>query len=1063
MKGRRRADPGCNHPGKAEVYCFDNLGRKKYKGSMETETKEASLTRKSFISLAICAALLALCLPAAAAGPTGAIKGRILDDKGAPLSGAYLYLTSPAALGVANYMTSKSGRFAFVGLMPGSYKVVAEAPGFKTVTMDGIAVSAGATFTANFRMEASPLEEESTTVRPGPDLDRDSARSAVILDRNLIERLPLHRDFSALLGVVPGLIFETDTAGGRMSLNGTPLTASVLVQDGIIVTHPTDGRAMDRINTDLIDEVVIESAGHTAETGPAQGAYINIIHRPGAAAPQGSLSYSASGRGLSDSLWSAAELAEMPDAAPTSLRREHDLSFTLAGPVLEDMAWMFANLRYKGLGRRAPFTYFTDPLGVRHFVYDYSETDLSALFKLSMNVLGKFKGVMEFGTTGLREPVYEADVDKLRPEATTRKLDGEGTFLARVGGSYVVDQNMRIDLTVGYAKYKQPLLLNETGAAKAQYFDVISGYSWGSGSLNDRETASRMRVGATLTRLLDGFLGMFHEIVAGGEYETTSTGSMTWKSDNLIYNYAAGSPYTYGQTASPATGEQVGWGLIGFYIAPSSEDSMTLKRELKRIGVFVQDTMKIGGRLSLSAGLRFDRSEAQFATSSKSASGNPLSVSLGSTIVDPVLGFNIFSSINLPGWEKAIIWNTLSPRFGLSVDLLGNGRTMVRGSWARLPEYLGLGYSQDLAPIDPQVSHDFVWYDEDGNGSANSGDTFSLVSYDFRVYRAEYFRQAVDADLKAPVIEEWTAGLEQAVGRDFTLSARYIDRRSSNNIGHVIYDPSTGAHWWRIEESPEGWWVPFSTVVPGTGDYPDVAVNLYLPSTTAPDYFERIENVPELTARYRSLEFSFRKRMSHNWQAFGSLTWNRATGTTSLASRWGAGNSPVLLTPNSFTNIAVTDRLLQDRPLVARLAGTVGVGWDIYASLLFRAQSGSPWGRTVTIMPPAVWAAANGAARTPVTIYLESPGSRRFGSWKTLDFRLEKEFTRAGRSVLSASIDVTNLLGEKYRTLDLNDGGTWAPDGEGAGTGTRTLSGTYGTFTPLLGTRVVRLNLNLKF
>ena len=1007
-------------------------------------------------------ALLALSLPAAQAGPTGAIKGRITDDKGAPLRGAYLYVTSPAALGIANYMTSRSGLFELPGLVPGSYKIVAEMPGFKTVTMDGIVVSAGATFTANFKMEPTATEEELTTARPGPGLDRDSARYAFVLDRDLISRLPLHRDLTALLGIVPGLIFESDFDDGRMSLNGTPLTEAVVVQDGIIVTHPRDDVIMDRINIELIDEVVVESAGHTAATGPGQGAYINIVHRPGSAAPQGSLSYSASGKGLSDSLWTAAELAQMPDAAPPALRREHDLSFSLAGPLLEDMAWVFANFRYNSLGRRAPFTYWTDPLGVRHFVYDYKQRDISGTLKLSLNVLDKIKGVIEVGFTGLDEPVYGPEVGKLRPEESTRNLDGKGTFLARIGGTYVVDQNMRVDLSVGYAKFKQPLFLNAASVAKPQYFDIITGRAFGSGPLNDREGASRMRGGATLTRLQDGLLGMFHELVAGGEYETTSTSSSTWKSDNLIYNYANGSPYTYGQTVSPTSGDEVGWGLIGFYIAPST-DSMSLKRELRRISFFVQDTMKIGGRLSFSAGLRFDRSEARFGPFSKGASGNSVSASLGSTLIDPILGFNLYSSVNLAGWDKSILWNTLSPRFGLSFDLLGNGRTILKGSWARLPEYLGLGYSQDLAQVHPDASHDFVWYDENGDGAVSGTDTFSLVPYDFRVYKSEFFRQAVDPDLSAPVIEEWTAGIEQEIARGFSLGVRYIDRRHSNLTGHVVYDPSTEAQWWRLADAPTGWWVPFSTVVPGTDGYPDVPVNLYLPSSTAPAFFERIENVPELTARYRSLEFSFHKRMSHNWQAFGSLTWNRATGTATVASPWSAGNSPALLTPNSFTNLSSADRLFQDRPLVARLAGTVRFGWDIYASILVKAQSGSPWARTVTIIPPADWAAANGAQMIPIKVYLESPGSRRFGSWKTLDFRLEKEFVRAGRSLVGVSVDVYNLLGNKYRTLDLNDGGTWAPDGAGGSTGTRVLSGTYGTYTPLLGTRVVRLNLSLKF
>jgi len=1062
-EGHRRGSSGCNHPAGSGVNCFDIPGRKKYKIAVETEPKEALLTRKSLVSLAMGAALLALFLPAFPAGPTGAIRGRVTDDKGAALLGAYLYVTSPAAPGIANFMTAKSGLFSLVGLVPGIYKIVAEVPGFKTITVEGIVVSAGATYTVDFKMMPAADEGEFTTASPGPALDRDSARYAIVLDRDLIARLPLRRDLTALMGLVPGLVFESDPQDGRMSLNGTPLTSAVIVQDGIIVTHPTDGRIMDRINTDLVDEVVVEPAGHTVETGPGQGAYIHVIHKPGSAAPSGSLSYSASGRGLVDSLWTAGELAEMPDATPTTLKREHDLSFTLAGPMLEDMAWMFASFRYHSLGSRAPFAYWTDPVGVRHFVYDYAQRDISGLFKLSMNFLGNFKGVLELGSTRLREPVYGQDIDKLTPEASTRNLDGEGAFLGRFGGSYAAGQDTRINFDVGYAKYRQPFLLNSAATDKPQYFDVITGYTWGSGSMNDRETASRMRAGAGLTRLEDGLLGMFHEFVAGGEYETTSTSSSAWKSDNLIYNYANGSPYTYGTSLSPSSGEEVGWGLVGFYIAPAAEGGMSLKRELKRIGLFVQDTMKIGNRLSLSAGLRFDRSEARFDSLSKSASGNAVSSTLGSALIDPVLGFNLYGSVSLTGWDKAIVWNTLSPRAGLSVDLLGNGRTVLKASWARIPEYLGLGYSQDLAQADPLASHDFFWFDEDGDGAAGADDTFSLFPYDFRVYKTGFRRQAVDPDLSAPVIEEWTAGLEQAITRDFTLAARYIDRRHTNLTGHVVFDPSTGARWWRAEEAPECWWVPFSTVVPGTDGYADAALDLYFPSTTAPAYFERIENVPELTARYRSMEFSFRKRMSHNWQAFGSLTWNRATGTTTVASRWSAGNSPVLLTPNAFANISGSDRLILDRPLVARLAGTVRFGWDIYLSVLFKAQSGSPWARTVTVIPPAAWAAANGAVRTPVTVYLESPGSRRFGSWKTLDLRVEKEFNRAGRNLFAVSLDVYNLLGDTYRTLDLNDGGTWSPDGEGGDTGTRVLSGTYGTYTPLFGTRIVRLNFSLKF
>jgi hypothetical protein len=1033
---------------------------------VQTETKEAALTRKIFAALVLSAAVLVLCLPSFAASQTGAIKGRVVDKQGQPLSGAYLYVSSPTMLGIANFFTSKTGRYGITGLTPGRFKLIVELPGFKTVTVENVVVNAGATATLDFKMEPSEIEDEVIGGRLGPTLDRGSARWAIVLDSDLLSRLPLKRDFTAILELVPGLVFEGDDpvtrASTRASVNGLPVTTNVFLQDGVNVTHPADLRSMSRINVDLIDQVVVETAGHAAEAGPAQGAYVNVIHRPGGPSFRGSLAYANASKGLAKSLWTADEIAEMGGAAPPSLQREHDFSLTLGAPVLADVAWLFANVRYRAQSRKAPFRYWTDPLGVRHFVYDIADHDRSSLFKLSMGVL-KLKGVLEFGFSDIDQPIFEGDLDRLRPESATRELSGSGTFTGRGGVSYRVDQTTMVDLSIGYSKYKQPLLLNDTASVKPQYYDVISGYSWGSGSMNDREAASRMKVSVSITRLQDNFLGMPNELVVGGEYDSVDTTSSVWKTDNLIYNYASGSPYTYGRTVSPSSGNDVGWGLIGFWIAPGQEGTLSVKRELKKIGLFAQDTMRIGGRLSLSGGLRFDRSEARFPAITKGASGNPISIGLGSLVIGPQMGYNLYGQFSLGAWEKSIVWNSLSPRAGLSFDVLGNGMTILKGSYARLPEYLGLGYSQDLAPVDPLASHDFIWYDENGDGTVNVSDAFVLMPYDFRVYRSEFFRQAVDPDLKAPVTEEWTAGLEQEIFRDFTLSARYISRRQANAIGHVLYDPSTGAHWWRAEESPEGWWVPFSTVVPGTGGYSDVPVTLSLRSTTAPAFFERIENVPEITAKYRSLEFSFHKRMTNNWQLFGSFAWNRSTGTTSVASRWSAGNSPVLLTPNAFINIAATDRLLQDRPLVVRLAGTVRFRWDIYLSFLFKAQSGLPWARTVTIIPPSGWAGANGADTAPVTIYLENPGSRRFGSWKNLDFRVEKEFKKADRILFSASIDVFNVLGNKYRTLDLNDGGTWAPAGEGAGTGTRVLSGTYGTYLPLMGTRAVRFNLSLKF
>jgi len=132
--------------------------------------------------------------------------------------------------------------------------------------------------------------------------------------------------------------------------------------------------------------------------------------------------------------------------------------------------------------------------------------------------------------------------------------------------------------------------------------------------------------------------------------------------------------------------------------------------------------------------------------------------------------------------------------------------------------------------------------------------------------------------------------------------------------------------------------------------------------------------------------------------------------------------------------------------------------YDVFASLLYRFMSGSPWARTVTITPPADWALANGAVATPVTVYLERPGTRRHGSLQSLDLRIEKELLRSGRARWTFSLDVLNLLGNKSSIVDFNDG-IWVPDTAGSSTGTHKLSGTFGQAVFLGGARTFALSV----
>jgi hypothetical protein len=1025
-------------------------------------TKETALTRKICIVIAVALAAIVLVLPSQAGRRTGTLKGKIVDHQGFPLSGAYIYVSSPSLVGIHNFITSDSGQYGLLELSPGTYRILAEMPGFKTVTVEGILLAPGGTVTTDFRMEPSEIEEEKMSREPPPSLDKGTARLAAVLDKDLLTRIPMPRDFSAVLGLVPGLAFANVDPGAFASVHGAPATANAFEDDGVNVTDPVSRTSLARINVDIIDQVVIETAALPADRGPAQGAYINVLRRSGGNTFDGGLSFTFTGGDFTKSLWAGRDPGVASVAAPIADTTNLDLSLTEGGPVIQDIGWFFTNLRLKSRSLSGPAATWQDPLGYPHLPYDWSDRNLSWTFKLSARATPKFRGTLEMDFSSVHQPKYESDIAWNRPGESTRSLSSQPSFMARAGLVYTMDQRTAVDLSFGYMNRRQVILLNPVTAGSPAYFDSGTGYSWGSGPSNDREKRKRLGARVTVTRLVDKALGAAHELEAGLDYESSTGQSSVWKADNLVMNYLNGNPYAFGQTVSPVSGDTVGTGWIGFSVVPAIQGALDISRELMRLGFFAQDTMNFGSRVVLSLGLRFDRSDAQFLSFGKGSVGNAVAIALGTNLIKPVYGFNPFSGIGFSQWDNVVTWNSLSPRFGLSFDLFGTGKTLLKGSFSRLPEELGLGYSVNLDPVSAARVHNFTWYDENGDGLVDTNDSYVMFPENYGLYNADSYKARVDPGLSAPMTNEWTAGFEHEITRDFSLAARYIARSQQGIIADVMYDPATGTPWYNAQGSPQGWWVPFTTTVPTAGSYPDTGVIVYFRSASAPAVSDRIQEVPELNRKYRGLELSFRKRMSHNWQLYGSVVWSRSTGTAGPASLLSAGISTPLLTPNSFVNVTSGSRTGYDQPLAIRLMGTLRFKYDIYLSAYYRFTSGSPWARTVTIVPPAEWAAEHNVDTTPVTVFLESPGTRRHSTWQMTDLRLEKEFVRGGRTRWSVYVDILNVFSNKYRIIDYNDG-FWYPNGEGASSGTHVLSGTYGQAIYLSGTRTAMFSVRLGF
>ncbi len=1013
--------------------------------------------------LLVAGAIAALAFAAAAADlPLGALKGRITDAQNKPLAGALVYVTSPSLLGQRTEVATKKGRFALLHLPPGTYRITVEAPGFKTVILDGIVVEGSRTYVLPFRLAASENEEETTELRPSPTLSARSTETSVVFDSEIVKRLPVGRDFSAVLRLAPGVVAEDASRGAALSVHGSPVNANVFLVDGIDLTDPRTAAPLGTIDIDAVDQVEISTAGHRAANSNARGGYISVLAKSGSDPRSAALSFLYAGENLASDLWSGSERTAAGIPAPTLDRNLYDGSLTLGGPVLADRGWYFMGFRLLNREREAPFRPWKDPRGRANSGYSWSTTELSGLFKVSAQVGDIFHGRLEAGYIDRDQAVAESGLSLYRPLSATLALKHAGLFYAGAGFDYVLDPETFVSVQAGLTDAAEPLRMNAAGATSVSFVDLGTGRMWGSGEPNRQSERDRITVSASITRQQERVLGADHELKAGGDFETGTASDSAWKADNLTVYYLFGSPYYYGPATSPTTGNTVGKGNISFGLVSADRNHFVVRQESRRFGGFVQDALTFGGRVTLDLGLRFDYTSVRLPGFSKGAVGNDLAVLAGKDLVFPLVGINPFDAGSLATWESVIAWTALSPRAGIVIDPFGAGRTLLKASYASYADVLSLAYPKALQTVAPERSHGFAWYDEDMDGLVDTGDSFGLLADDYRIYLSSYFKKRVAPDLAPPRTREFTVGVQQELFKDVSLSLTYIDKKQTDILGTVLYDPDTDRTWSGAGES-DGWWIPFSTVLPAAGDYPSTPATVYFRSSRAPRVFERLQNVPELDRTYRAWELVLRKRMSANWQFYGSAVLAEARGNVGLGSAWASGLFATPLTPNTYANLSADSPLDLDRRFSLRLLGTYRFPWQIDLTLLFTHDSGAPLARAVTVFAPTDWAAANGVDGNPVTVNLAVASSLRAEATNSLDVRLEKEFSLGGKRRILLAAEGVNVLGRKNRILNFDDGGAWYPEAEGTDRGVRVVSPTFDAVTALLGTRSVRFNLVLKF
>jgi hypothetical protein len=1014
-----------------------------------------------------------LALSAIAQEQTGALKGKVTDTEGFPLPGAFVYIDSSSMLDIKTYITSETGVIKFHSLPPGIYKVTVEMPGFKTVNIENIIIHMGMTVRIHITMEITTIEEETTVKIPTPMGNPESAKTAVIIEEDLIRRIPLERDLHDVITSISGVIPESIYFPKTSMFHGSSARANQYSIDNMNLNDPSGMHLITNINTDLIEEIEVVKGGKQSQLSRGDGGYVNIVTKSGGNDPFGDATIYHTSKGLASTLVSDEELSATGVSPPPLNKKLWDFSLSFGGPFLRDSLWIFANARLISQSRSTPFIPWTDPQGKEHDAFDWDNTEKMGFIKLTSQFISTFKVTAIFNYVNRNRPFHEFLLDWNVTADATRHMDHEKSNYGQAILNYIVNQDTFVDVNAGFLQNKFPLFLQEEVESDPSYIDESTGHLWGSGLINEIRKNKRFQAGVYLTRFQDNILGANHEIKLGGEYENFSLERSVWKEDNLAIHYNDGSPYFFGLRPSPASGNSVGKGKISFLITSNLEGGYVPRFEVQRLSLSVQDTATFAGRVTLTMGLRFDRSMGSQLSILKGPSGNPLSVTLGENLIQPLIDLNPFDQLQVSNWKNLMIWNAISPRIGLIFDIFGNGETLFKTSYSRYKAPMMLDYVASVSLFDATRSHSFYWYDENNNGIPDepdtdgildgNEDTYALYPEDYSAYNSESYEQRIAPDTHSPYTDELTIGLDQELFPDFSVRLTYIYKNKKNIFESVLYSPVLDKEWYTIQQDTEGWWTPFSTIIPGIDDYPNTPVTVYFPSENAPPLSERFKNVPELSQKYQGFEIAFKKRFSGNWQLNGSVTLSKSTGNIGLGYLSNSGSTTAADSPNYFVNLDKEARLDFDRPFIIKLAGTYKFPYSVYFSFFYMHMSGAPWARSVTVFQPDTTASEGIVSEVPATVLLESPGERRTKSVDSLDLRLEKEFALSRSRKLSLLLDLFNVLGNKYQFMVQNDGGYWYPNQESSTDGIRIVSPNYKKVTSLAGVRSFRFGLNFKF
>jgi hypothetical protein len=312
----------------------------------------ASTSRSARMLSAMIGVFLLCVSPLHSQGNEGRILGGVTDQGGGVIPGASVTIADVQRGFVRLLLTDDSGEYNAPNLLPGAYKVRAEAKGFKVLERQNIVLEVGNAIRVDLILQPGEQTQTVLVTEGTPLTETTNATLGGALDNQTINDLPLNgRNFENLEGLRPGVTIYPGGGSWTTSTDGLRAHDNMYLVDGVNSNDPYLGMAVMNaallagdagtlLPVDAIDEFRTE-VNPQAEYGWRPGGVINVGLKSGTNGMHGT----AYAYGRSD-VFDARDYfnpASGPSAGPKTPVALEQFGASAGGPIKKDRLFYFMN------------------------------------------------------------------------------------------------------------------------------------------------------------------------------------------------------------------------------------------------------------------------------------------------------------------------------------------------------------------------------------------------------------------------------------------------------------------------------------------------------------------------------------------------------------------------------------------------------------------------------------------------------------------------------------------------------------------------------------------------